>query len=88
MSYQITHVRLSFDGNQEEHITDVKLSVGIIQTRDEVVRNIDRGQQYYFVIGGGRSAKVISVHPYFGPPYIRTAPDNTLKDNLLSLPRF
>lgn len=88
MAYQITHVRVQSPGTSEQHITNVKLSSGSSYTRSEVVKNIDSGIGHYFTTGDGKIATVISVHPSSGDPYIKTKPDSTVKDNLLSLPRF
>lgn len=88
MPYEIKKVRLSNGGTEEKHITDVELAGGTRETRSEVVRWIDGGIRYYFTTGAGREADVTTVHPTVGDAYIRTKPDSTIKDNLLSLPKF
>ncbi|WP_068786631.1 DUF3892 domain-containing protein [Paenibacillus phocaensis] len=89
-SYQITHIRLSDPwGSNTEHITHVMLSGGTVETREEVVRYIDGGHEYFYTHGPWNTkAYVETVHPYGRPAYIRTKANNTTTDNLLSLPRF
>lgn len=89
MAYEITHVRLTSEyQNDEEHITDVKLSDGTEETVTQVVHFIDALMEYYFTARNGSHADVESVHPSGRNPYIRTKPNHTTTDNLLSLPRF
>ncbi|NLT84894.1 DUF3892 domain-containing protein [Leuconostoc sp.] len=89
MSYEITHVRLDnvYNGS-EDLITDVKLSDGAIESVDSVVIFIDSQMDYFFTDHLGSKAQVDSVHPEGKPAYIRTKPNQTTTDNLLSLPRF
>ena len=88
MAYKITHVRVQSQGSTEQHITNIKISIGTTYTRAEAVRNIDSSIEHYFTTRDGKTATVVTVHPYSGDPYIKTKPDSTIKDNLLSLPRF
>lgn len=89
MSYKITHVRLS-DNNatSTEAITDVKLSDGREETKEEVVKSIDKGNRYYYTQSMGSRAEVETVHREGKKPYIRTEANRSTKDNLLSLPKF
>jgi hypothetical protein len=88
MANKITHVRVQSPGSSEQHITHIKISTGTTYTRAEAVKNIDSGIEHYFTTGDGKTATVVTVHPNSGEPYIKTKPDSTIKDNLLSLPRF
>lgn len=89
MAYQITHVRLSDDNTTStEHITHVKLSSGVVETKAQVVKYIDSGMEYYYTLSDNSKAYVETVRPVGRDPYIRTKANNTTKDNLLSLPRF
>lgn len=88
MAYEIKKVRLSAGGTEEKHIIRVQLAGGTEESRADVVKWIDGGLRYYFTTGGGKEADVGTVHPTSGDPYIRTKPDSTIKDNLLSLDRF
>lgn len=86
----ITAIELSAGGYSHEHIIrvwweqsgksgdmDIATAVGWLK----------QGNKAY-VQGGGAIVEVKVVEPGGGrPPYIRTAPDHTGKDNLLSLPR-
>jgi hypothetical protein len=90
MPYKITHVRLSSGGYTEEHITDVKgisdAGVSFTETVAQVVGYL-KTMKYYVSIKGN-TIDVISQKSSTGREYIRTKPDGTTVDNLLSLPRF
>ncbi|MCX2666580.1 DUF3892 domain-containing protein [Leuconostoc mesenteroides] len=89
MAYEITHVRVDGEYNKsEDHITDVKLSDGTFESVHQVVGFIDGRMEYFFTDHLGSKAQVESVHPSGRPAYIRTKPNQTTTDNLLSLPRF
>ncbi|MCC8439214.1 hypothetical protein CRI85_02475 [Leuconostoc pseudomesenteroides] len=89
MAYEITHVRVDSEYNKsEDHITDVRLSDGTSETVSQVVSFIDSKMEYFFTDHLGSKAQVDSVHPTGRPAYIRTKPNQTTTDNLLSLPRF
>lgn len=89
MAYRITNVRVDSESyHTEDHITDVKLSTGSIESVANVVSHIDRHAEYYFTARNGSRAQVESVHPAGRTAYIRTKPNQTTTDNLLSLPRF
>lgn len=91
MSYKITHVRLSSGGTTVEHITDVKgvndNGTGFTETVAQVVMYLKRGLKYYVSVGGNTVDVTYSTSA-LGREYIKTKPDSTTKDNLLSLPRF
>jgi hypothetical protein len=91
MSYRITHVRLSSGGTTVEHITDVKgvsdSGSAFTETVAQVVGYLKRGMSYYVSVGGNTIAVTHSTSGS-GREYIKTKPDATTKDNLLSLPRF
>lgn len=88
-SYQITHVRVSTaTASSTEHITHVLLTGGVTETREEVVRYIDGGHEYFYTYGWTGRAVVETVHPNGRPAYIRTKANSTTTDNLLNLPRF
>ena len=53
-------------------------------SEDNVINSISAGNTF-FVEGGGRRADVV-VEWGHSPPYLKTIPDNTKLDNLLSLP--
>lgn len=89
MAYQIIAVRLDFEFYKtEDHITEVKLYDGTIETVPQVVKYIDSNYRYYFTSSNRNEVDVEAVHPNSGAAYIRTKPNNTTRDNLLSLPRF
>ncbi len=83
--HQIVAIRKPLRFSDVEHITHVKYD-GAIHTREEVIRRIKARTDSYFVRAGGALAWLEVVEPYGRDPYIRTKPDWTGKDNLLSLP--
>ena len=54
-------------------------------TRTECANDIDAGRDTYFVLVRGARANV-TTYVRNGVKYIRTTPDSTRRDNLLSLP--
>lgn len=85
-SHQITAIRKPNRDSSTEHITHVKYD-NIIHTREEVISKIENHTDTFYVSVGGATARVEIVYPGYGRiPYIKTLPDWTGKDNLLSLP--
>ncbi len=90
MSFRITHIRMA-EGYTAlpEKITHVRLQDGKVETVKEVVKWIDHPfEYYYFTESDGSKAIVETVHPTGRDPYIRTAKNDSILDNLLSLPKF
>jgi len=85
-SHQITHIRKPNVNSELEHITHVKYD-GVVHTREEVIRLIDNRTDTFYVSVPAGTARVEVVRPTGRAPYIRTKPDATGKDNLLSLPQ-
>ena len=83
--HQIVAIRKPNRQSEIEHITHVKYD-GTIHLREEVIRRIRNRTDTFFVRAGGSVAWVEVVKPYGREPYIRTKPDWTGRDNLLSLP--
>jgi hypothetical protein len=83
MARQITCI-LTTSRNSREHITRVGGSWGNI-SRQDCADDIRFRRDTYFVIGGGRQVNV-EAYQSNGVWYIKTYPDDTTKDNLLSLP--
>lgn len=55
---------------------------------DEVVTHVESGLHHYYVIGRfGTRVDLHVVTPQYGKKYVRTDPNGTAMDNLLSLPR-
>jgi hypothetical protein len=91
-SKQVTKIRVSGYGFGEldfEHITDLA-APGWQRTRAEVVADVINGYTYYVDNGRGHRAylEAMSAKSILGQPYVRTRPDCTEANNLLSLPRF
>lgn len=73
----------------EDEIVAIKLNDGSVETKSEAVFSIDNGETRYFTTSNNSIALVSTVHPDLPEkPYIRTDPNETTSDNLLSLPRF
>lgn len=89
----ITAVRLQTTGDKPEHITNVwwlQSDDGTAGTcTTAALINSDGVKKHRaYVAGSDGAVEVEVVNPATGDPYIRTVKDLTLKDNLLSLPRF
>lgn len=84
-SHQITAIRKPHRDSTHEHITHVKYD-GAVHTREYVINLIEKGSDSFYVSVGGAKAWVVVVRPAYRDPYIKTTPDWTGKDNLLSLP--
>ncbi len=90
----ITHVRLSENGYAPEHIIRVRWKDSANGTKPDgemdletTIGWLDKGNRA-FVTDGRNTVEVTVVRPSVGRPYIKTRPDQTTRDNLLSLPRF
>jgi hypothetical protein len=86
VKHQITAIRKPNRYSTHEHITHVKYD-GTVHTRENTISLIRAGTDAFYVKVGTNLAWVEVVYPGFPPsPFIRTTPDWTGKDNLLSLP--
>jgi hypothetical protein len=83
--HQIVAIRKPNRYSELEHITHVKYD-GSVRSREEVIRHIKAQTDSFYVKVGQTIAWVEVVEPYGRNSYIRTKPDGTGKDNLLSLP--
>lgn len=87
--YQITCINKPDRNSPVEHITHVG-GFGTSQwklTVEEVIRRIESGQEAFFVKVGADVSDVIVVDAsLMRRKHIRTKPDSTQRDNLLSLP--
>lgn len=91
MSNRITHVRMSAETDSAEHIVRVKgtNSNGNWENSvPEVVSYLKTGNYSFYVHAANRSINVTHQKSAAGNEYIKTEPDSTKRDNLLSLPRF
>lgn len=82
---RITCIKKPHPDSPFEHITDVG-GVGWTLSVPDVIKRIDTGFEQFFVNVGQTEVNVETVHPLGYRPYIKTLPDWTKKDNLLSLP--
>jgi uncharacterized protein DUF3892 len=90
MAYRITCVTLSHGGWHHEHIVSVQWcddanDVNYPATRRQVVAWIIAGHVFYS--GYGLWAPQVEAYQVNGIWYIRSLPDHTTRDNLLSLDR-
>lgn len=92
MSNQITHIRKPNANSSQEHITHIKglrPDGQVFESTVEVaIANLKTGSYAYHVHRAGRTINVTYQKSAAGNEYIKTEPDATLKDNLLSLPQF
>ncbi|MDB5158004.1 MAG: hypothetical protein JWR50_2711 [Mucilaginibacter sp.] len=82
---------MSTGGTSVEHITDVKcIGDGSANSVQETVAQVIGylASYNYYVSVGGYTIDVTKSRSASGHEYIKTKPDSTQKDNLLSLPRF
>lgn len=84
-THQITAIRKPDRYSSHEHITHVKYD-DEVHSRAHVIKLIESGTDRFYVSVGGISTWVQVVRQLGRDPYIRTTPDWTGKDNLLSLP--
>ncbi|MDQ1085690.1 MULTISPECIES: DUF3892 domain-containing protein [unclassified Siphonobacter] len=90
MSNRITHIRKPNVDSSVEHITHVKgtNSNGVFEYPvSTVIYYIKQGYEFY-VQAGSEKAIVTYQKSAYGNEYIKTKPDSTRRDNLLSLPQF
>ncbi len=90
MSNRITHIRKPNVQSSVEHITHVKgtsSNGGFELTVPQVIDYLKKGYSFY-VQAAGRQVNVTYQKSAAGNEYIKTEPDATTKDNLLSLPQF
>jgi len=87
IKHQITHIRKPNRDSPLQHITHVKYD-GDVHTREHVIKLIEAKTDSFYVEVQGQHSDVHVVHPTYGNPYLRTAPDadDESRDNLLSLP--
>lgn len=86
--FQITCITKPNRQSSVEHITHVG-GFGSTQWKlevDTVIHRIENGLENFFVRVGYNEANVIVMSPIGRRKYIRTEPDLTKVDNLLSLP--
>jgi hypothetical protein len=90
MSKQITHIRKPNASSNVEHITDVKgvNNNGKFElTVPQVIIRLKQRERFYVKVGRDE-IDVTYQTSAAGREYIKTKPDQTLNDNLLSLPHF
>ncbi|MFD2574629.1 DUF3892 domain-containing protein [Spirosoma soli] len=90
MSNRITHIRKPNVNSPLEHITHVKgvSSNGEFTLTVPAVIDYLKQNYVFYVQAGGRQVNVTHQKSAAGNEYIKTEPDSTRKDNLLSLPQF
>jgi Protein of unknown function (DUF3892) len=92
MANRITHIRKPDVNSSHQHITHIKGTrpdgLTFESTVAVVVANLKTGDYSYYVQRDGRTINVTHQKSMAGNEYIKTEPDSTQKDNLLSLPQF
>lgn len=85
---EIHAIRLSDDTNlNEEHIIQMRGKDDSWLSRSEVVSAIKAGNTFYAVRGPWRRELEVMPGSNQNDDYVRTIPDSTTSNNLLSLPR-
>lgn len=89
MATRIVSMSLS-GGTNYEHITRLwwvdSSGKEVYSTREQMVAHIEGGGVVYTEKNGDRAFCEV-IDPSNGPKYVRTKPDSTTGNNLLSLPR-
>lgn len=86
---QSTHIRFLNGVSSLEKIIQIKFIEDTVETIEQVVKNIDEGDLYYYLCNDGQSPSIKVVHPYDGQaPYIKTRISLKIRDGLLNLPIF
>lgn len=88
---RITHIRKPNVYSTVEHITHVRCTTeGKVfeLTVPQVIEYLKKGNYRFYVQVGNRQVDVTYQRSAAGNEYIKTEPDSTTKDNLLSLPQF
>lgn len=87
----ITHIRL-VGGTEHQHIVRYKwvnASGGVGDDDKPTMVDWIDNKKVLPVVGTGASRVPVAVqHPLSGQPYLRTRPDGTWTNNLLTLPHF
>jgi hypothetical protein len=87
----VTKVRRELSSDRtHRHIEGVCTIANIHYTRKEVVNGIERGEDWH-TSAGGKTAKIKPMKycpaaACLASPYITTAPDHTIENNLETLP--
>jgi hypothetical protein len=85
---RVTHIRTHFlYDNSWEFITHLA-GHDFVVTKETAVEDIRSLRHHYFTNEDGTEAALIVERSGLGHPYVRTKPDCSLRNNLLSLPRF
>ena len=96
MSNRITHIRKPNVNSTHEHITHVKVvtdppgsTIHELTVPDVIkyLKSTNPVYEFYVLVGTSRIT-VTHQKSSNGNEYIKTRPDHTTKDNLLSLPQF
>jgi hypothetical protein len=86
---QVTCINKEDRFNPNEAITHVgggTLLAPWKMTRDEAIAFIERGGKLFVMVGGNRVGVIIGGATLLTRRYLTTEPDDTTKNNLLSLP--
>lgn len=87
--YQITAVHVEHPGTHESYISHVEVAQQGTFTVSQIIGHMKSGHTFYHTVGAGRIAQVEYVPgDSYHREYIRTKPDSTTRDNLLSLRKF
>jgi hypothetical protein len=88
MPSQIVAVRVESPGTHEQHITDFKLDSGTQMSKISMILYVEMSPDTFYTNEDKKKAYLEIATSTSGTRYVRTKPDNTTKNNLLSLPRF
>lgn len=87
MDSRIVAVRVASPGTMEQHITDFRTESGNSMSKEAMIMYLSMNRAYY-TIANGVKARLEIARTANNEQYVRTVPDGTTANNLLSLPRF
>ena len=86
---RITHIRKRDRMSRHEHITHVGNPPTWFWPRENVIANINKETDTFYVYENGRRSNVGVVNPTDGrSPFLQTFADGYWNDNLLALPEY
>lgn len=85
---RVTHIRTHFIYNQTWEFITHLAGDDFVVTKEQAIDDIRSMRMTYHTNEDGTEAPIIVESSGLGQPYVRTRPDCSLRNNLLSLPRF
>jgi hypothetical protein len=88
MSSRIIAIKVEAPGTHEQHITHFKLDTNNVMEKIAMILYVQMSPDTFYTNEDNRTAYLEIATSANGTRYVKTKPDSTTKNNLLSLPRF